>query len=90
MVDPLGGAAGGFDSVHHQVLKTTSMAPPLGALLAGLTASITKVEDDVDGGPPGGCYRWVQQRPPLSLKTTSMACPLGVTTGGSNSIHHRV
>jgi hypothetical protein len=90
MVDPLGGAAGGFDSVRHQVLKTTSMAAPLGALLAGLAASITEVEDDVDGGPLGGCYRWVQQRPPLSLKTTSMACPLGVTTGGSNSIHHRV
>jgi hypothetical protein len=54
MVDPLGGAAGGFDSVHHQVLKTTSMAAPLGALLAGLAASITEVEDSVDGGPLGG------------------------------------
>jgi hypothetical protein len=34
-------------------LKMTSMAGPLGVLPAGLVASTTEVEDDVDGRPPG-------------------------------------
>jgi hypothetical protein len=32
----------------------TSMAAPLGALPAGLTACTTEVKDDIDGEPPGG------------------------------------
>jgi hypothetical protein len=35
-----------------QKLKT-SMAGPLGVLVAGMAAATTEVED-VDGGPPGG------------------------------------
>jgi hypothetical protein len=58
------------------MLKTTSMAGPLGALSAGPTASTTDVEDDVDGGPLGGRCRWVRQRPPLWLKKASMVGPL--------------
>jgi hypothetical protein len=30
------------------------MAPPLGAILVGLTAFTTEVEEDIDGGLPGG------------------------------------
>jgi hypothetical protein len=41
---------------------------PLGVLAAGLAAATTKVED-VDGEPPGGCWRQVRQRPPPKLKT---------------------
>jgi hypothetical protein len=48
----------------------------------GLTVSTTKVEGDVDGGPPGGHCRWVQQCPPPRLNTTSMAAPLGVLSAG--------
>jgi hypothetical protein len=39
----------------------TLMVGPLGALPVVLVASTTEVEDDVDGGPPGGCYQRVQQ-----------------------------
>jgi hypothetical protein len=53
----------------------TSMASPLGALSVGPVAFITKVEDDVDGRPPGGRCRRVRQRPPSSLKTTLMVGP---------------
>jgi hypothetical protein len=49
---PLEGATGGSDSIHHRVLKITSMAGPLGALPAGPAVSTTKVDDNVDGGPP--------------------------------------
>jgi hypothetical protein len=31
------------------------MVGPLGALPAGLAASTTEIEEDVDGGPRGGC-----------------------------------
>jgi hypothetical protein len=51
------------------------MAGTLGVLSAGLAVATTEVED-VDGGPPGGCYRQVRQRPPPKLKT-SMAAPQG-------------
>jgi hypothetical protein len=34
----------------------TSMACPLGVLMTGPAAATTDVED-VDGGPPGGCWR---------------------------------
>jgi hypothetical protein len=53
----------------------TAMACHLGVLPTGLATSTTEFEDDVDGGPPGGPYRWVQQRPPPNLKMTSMAAP---------------
>jgi hypothetical protein len=43
-------------------------------LAAGPTVVTTEVED-IDSGPPGGCWQQVQQRPPLKLKT-SMAGPL--------------
>jgi hypothetical protein len=71
------------------MLKTPSMVGPLGALRAGLTASTTNVEGDVDGRPPGEHCRWVWQHPPLMLKMTSMEGPLGKAVGGSDSIHHR-
>jgi hypothetical protein len=60
----------------------------LGALPAGPTASTTEVEDDINGGPPGGRCHWVWQHPPPSLKMMSMVAPLGGTTGGSGSVHH--
>jgi hypothetical protein len=66
----------------------TSMVGLLGALSAGLAASTTKVEDDIDGGPHGGCCWRVQQRPPPRLKTTSMAGPMEGVAGGFSSIHH--
>jgi hypothetical protein len=56
-------------------------------LAAGPAAATTDVED-VGGGPPGGCWRQVRQRPPPMLKT-SMAGPLGVAVGISGSGHHR-
>ncbi len=43
-------AASGSGSVHHQVLKMTSMAGPLGALPVGPSAA-TEVEEDIHGGP---------------------------------------
>jgi hypothetical protein len=64
------------------------MAGPLGALLAGPAASATDVEDDIDGGPPGRCCRWVWQLPPPRLKMTSMVGPLEGAVGGSGSVHH--
>jgi hypothetical protein len=36
-----------------------SMAGPLGVLPAGLVASTTEFEDDVDGRPHGGHCWWV-------------------------------
>jgi hypothetical protein len=77
MVVPLGGTAGGSDSVHHRVLKKTSMTGPLGALPAVPAASTVEFEDDVNGEPPGGHCQWVRLRPPLSLKILSMVGPLG-------------
>jgi hypothetical protein len=58
------------------------MADPLGALSIGPAASTTNVEEDVDGGPPGGRYRWVRHRPPLRLKKMSMVTPLGALPAG--------
>jgi hypothetical protein len=43
----------------------------LGVLAVGPTTTITKVED-VDGGPPGGCWRQVRQRPSPKLKTSTV------------------
>jgi hypothetical protein len=48
--------------------------------VAGPPVATTEVED-VDGGPPRGCWRQVCQRPPLKLKTL-MAGPLGVLAAG--------
>jgi hypothetical protein len=54
------------------------MAGHLGVLSVFPAAITTEVEDDVDGGPPGGCSRYFRQRPPPKLKMTSMVGPLGV------------
>jgi hypothetical protein len=51
---PQGGTVSGSDNGCHRVLKTTSMVWTLGALPAGPTASTTEVEDDINGGAPGG------------------------------------
>jgi hypothetical protein len=63
------------------------MAGPWGLLSTGLAAATTGVLD-VDGGPLGGCYRQVRQRPPPELET-SMVGPLGVAGGRFDSGHHR-
>jgi hypothetical protein len=47
----------------------TSMVGPLGALPVGPAAATIEVGEDVDGGPPRGCYQCVRQ--------PSMAAPLG-------------
>jgi hypothetical protein len=65
------------------------MASPLGVLLVGPTASTTEVEDDIDGRPPGGRCRWVQQRPTQRWKMMLMVGPLGGAVGGSNSVDHQ-
>jgi hypothetical protein len=44
-------------------LKKMSMADPLRVLSVGLAAATTEDEEDVDGGPLGGGYWWVQQWP---------------------------
>jgi hypothetical protein len=54
------------------------MADPLGLLSGFLTAATTDVED-IDGGPPKGCWWQVRQRPPPKLKT-SMVGPLASMT----------
>jgi hypothetical protein len=55
----------------------------------GPGVSTTDVEDDIDGGPPGGCYRQVWQHPPPRLKKTLMVGPLGGGTAGrSGNAHH--
>jgi hypothetical protein len=54
------------------------MVGPLGVLVAGLAAATTEVED-VDGGPPGGCWQQVRQRPPPKFKM-SMVGPAAATT----------
>jgi hypothetical protein len=65
------------------------MAAPWGALSMGLVASITEVEEDVDGRAPGEAL-------PVGLATSTTKVeedvngrPLGDATGGSGSIHHR-
>jgi hypothetical protein len=50
---PPGGADEVSGSIHHRVLKTTSMAGPLGVLPVGPTSSTSEFEDDIDGGPLG-------------------------------------
>jgi hypothetical protein len=64
------------------------MVGPLGVLLVGLATATTEAEEDVDGRPPRGCCRWVQQLPPSKLKMMSMVGPLGGAAGGSGSDHH--
>jgi hypothetical protein len=59
------------------------MAGPLGVLAAGPAVATTDVED-IDGGPPRGCYQDFWQRPPPMLKTSTVG-PLG----GAGSSHHR-
>jgi hypothetical protein len=86
---PLGGNAGGFGSVHHRVLKMTSMTAPLGVLPVGPTTSTTEFEDDVDGSP--------LRTLPVGLATSTTEVvddvdgdPLGGATSRSGCIHHRV
>jgi hypothetical protein len=62
------------------------MAGPLGVLLVGLAAPTTKAVEDVDGGPPGGCCRWVRQRPPP--KWDHATTFTDAVAGGSGSDHH--
>jgi hypothetical protein len=47
-------------------------------VLGACSAAITTEVEDIDGGPPGGCWRQVRQRPPLKLKT-SMVGPREVS-----------
>jgi hypothetical protein len=54
------------------------MAGPLGGAIGSLAAATTEDEEDVDGRPPRGCYRYFRQWPPPKLKKTSMVCSLGV------------
>jgi hypothetical protein len=56
------------------------MVGPLGVFAAGPPAATIEVED-VNGVPPGGCWRQVRQRPPLKLETL-MVGPLGVLPVG--------
>jgi hypothetical protein len=79
MSDPLGGVGGRSGSGHHRSWRRRWRAP-WGVLAAGPAATTTKVED-VDGGPPGGCWRQVRQRPPTKLET-SMAGPWGLLSAG--------
>jgi hypothetical protein len=70
-------------------LRKTSMAGPLGGLLAEYQAvATTEAEDDVDGGPPEGCCRYLRQQSPSKLRKTLMAAPLRVCWWKSGS-HHR-
>jgi hypothetical protein len=55
MVGPLGGVGGKVRQWPPPKLKT-SIAGPLVCGWQGLVATTTKVEE-VDGGPPGGCWR---------------------------------
>jgi hypothetical protein len=48
------------------------MVAPLGVLVVG-PAVVTTEAGDVDGGPPGGCYRDFRQHPPPMLKTSTAA-----------------
>jgi hypothetical protein len=70
-----GGTAG--DHSHGGVLVGGG---PVGSRSGAPTAATTKVED-VDGGPPRGYWRQVQQRPPSKVKM-SMAAPWGVLVAG--------
>jgi hypothetical protein len=64
------------------------MAGPCGVLPASPTVATTVAEEDIDGGPLGGCYRRLRQWPPLKLMEMSMAGPLGVAAGRSGSGYH--
>jgi hypothetical protein len=55
MASPLGGAGGKFWQRPPPKLKS-SMVGPLGVLAADPAAATSEVED-VDGGPPGECWR---------------------------------
>jgi hypothetical protein len=61
---PLGGVA------RRLVTATTLLQDvnggPLGDATSGFGNNRHLVDEDVDGGPPRGCYRWGWQRPPLS------------------------
>jgi hypothetical protein len=61
---------------------TAEVEEDVGVLPVDPTVVTTEVEEDVDGGPPGGHCRWVHQQPPLSLKRTSMVDPLGALSVG--------
>jgi hypothetical protein len=56
------------------------MVGPLGVLAAGSVAA-TSDGEDIDGGPPRGCWRQVRQRPPSKLEL-SMVGPPGVLAAG--------
>jgi hypothetical protein len=58
------------------------MVGPCGALPVGPTASTTEFEDDVDGGPPGGRYQQIRQRPPQSFEDDVDGGPLGALSVG--------
>jgi hypothetical protein len=88
MVGPLGGAVSESDSGCHRVLKTRSMAGPLGALPAVLVASAIEFEDNVDGRPPGRFYQWVRQRLSLSFEDDVDGGHLGSVVGGSGRVPH--
>jgi hypothetical protein len=79
MEGPLGGATGESGSGHHRNWRRHRWWAPLGGAAGG---AITEVEEDVDGRPLGGCYRWVRWRPPPKLEKTSMVGPLGVLPAG--------
>jgi hypothetical protein len=55
-------------------------------LVVGPAAASTGV-GDIDGRPPGGCWRQVWQRPPPKLETL-MVGPLGGAGGRSGSDNH--
>jgi hypothetical protein len=57
-------------SLHPAPKMKTSIAGLLGVLPAGPTATTIEVED-VDGRPPGRCWRQVRQRLPPKLKTST-------------------
>jgi hypothetical protein len=63
-------------------MKKTSRAGPLGGAAVCPAAATTKDQEDVYGGPLGGCYRWVRQQPPPKMKKMSMVGPCGVLPVG--------
>jgi hypothetical protein len=79
MAGPRGGVGSRSGSSHHRSWRRRWRGP-WGALAAGPAAATTEVED-VDGGPPRGCYRDFWQWPPPKLET-SMVDPLGVLAAG--------
>jgi hypothetical protein len=76
MAGPLGALPAGSIATTTEVEEDVDGRPPLEVLPVGPTTATTEVEEDVDGELPGGCCRWVRQRPPLRLKRTSMVVPL--------------